>query len=298
MAPIRIGGGRRGGGMGRGMGGRFGALKMRLIIAVVIALFSVGSYYLMPKQTNPITGKDERVKLTTDDEIALGLQALPGMVQEFGGEFRDPLEQQRLDRICARLLDAAERHYAAEHPGSQSPREVYDFEFTILADPQTINAFALPGGQTFVTWALYQRMDDGMIAGVMGHEIGHVIERHGAERMAKQGMIQGVAAAGGVLTGDATGAQAAGAMMGVLQAGYGRDQERECDDIGYHLMVEAGYDPRAMVDVMNLLAEASGGAGGRPSVLSTHPDPGERAKTIAARIEQDFPDGVPSRFER
>ncbi len=73
----------------------------------------------------------------------------------------------------------------------------YRFRFTLLADPQTVNAFALPGGQVFITEALFDRLQtDGQLAGVLGHEIGHVLERHGNKRMAKQKLFSGLAMAG------------------------------------------------------------------------------------------------------
>ncbi len=293
MAGFRIGGSR--GGFGGRRGGGMNALKIRLVIALVIAAFAAITY-LTNTTVNPITGKKERATLTPDQEVALGLQATPGMIQQFGGEYRSASDQARLDRIGAELLNAAARFYKRKHPDADFG--VYEFEFTLLADPQTINAFALPGGQTFITYALYQHLDDAMIAAVMGHEVGHVIERHGAERMAKSDFHGKLAAAGGMVTGDVTGAQATQAMLGLVGASYSRDHERESDDIGYDIMIEAGYDPNAMVDLMNILAEASGGTESRPSVTATHPHPGERAETMRQRIANDYPNGIPPELRR
>lgn len=264
-------------------------LKARLLIAVVIAVFAAGSYFLT-SQTNPITGEAERVSLTRDQEIALGLQAAPEMVSQFGGADPSEQDQARLDRIGEQLVAAMRRLFEVEG-------EVYPFEFTLLADAQTVNAFALPGGQTFITRALYDQLDDAQLAGVMGHEIGHVVERHGAERMRQQEFFQQLSAAGGVAAGDASGAVMAAQFLNLLATGYSREHERESDHLGVNIMIEAGYDPTAMIEVMQILAAASGG-GSQPSVLATHPHPEERAHLIEQYLRERFPDGVPSDLRR
>ena len=130
-----------------------------------------------------------------------------------------------------------------------------------MADPQTVNAFALPGGQVFITAALFRDLKtEGQLAGVLGHEMGHVIERHGNQRMAQQQLFQGLAAAGGVAGGDANSARMAQAVAQMVQMKYGRGDELESDKWGVRLTYLAGYDPRAMIGVMEVL-ENAGGAG-------------------------------------
>ncbi|MCC5613315.1 M48 family metalloprotease, partial [Nostoc sp. CHAB 5834] len=139
-----------------------------ILIAVVIAIFSLIRYF-GSSQTNEVTGEKQRVGgVTAEQEIALGLQAKPQMMQQFGGESRSPQANAVVDRIGQRLVDQ-----------SSAKKSPYRFEFHLLDDDKTINAFALPGGQVFVTEALAQRLKtEGELAGVLGHEIGHVIARH------------------------------------------------------------------------------------------------------------------------
>ena len=172
---------------------------------------------------------------------------------------------------------------------------VYDFEFTLLADDQIVNAFALPGGQTFITDVLFDQLTDDQLAAVMGHEIAHVIHRHGAERMHKQEFFQQLGGAAGVATGDATGAQIAHQMLNVALMKYGREDEHECDHFGLLYMAEAGYNPWGMVELLEILAEASSGAEGRPpEILSTHPYPEDRIAAVKQQIARDFPGVTPT----
>ncbi|RIK81100.1 MAG: peptidase M48 Ste24p [Planctomycetota bacterium] len=276
----------------RGVGS---GLKARLILALVFVAFAVISYYGQPGDVNQVTGEVERVALAEEaQEIQLGLQAAGEMVQMHGGASRDVVGQQRVQNVGAELLKALDRRLAAD--GRQNPyRDA--FRFTLLADPQTVNAFALPGGPVFITEALYRRLrTDGQLAGVLGHEIGHVLSRHSNKQMARQGLFQGIAGAVGVLGGDMSSAQMGQMIGAVLSTRYGRGAELESDKWGVRLAVMAGYDPRAMIEVMKILEEASGG-GGQPEFLSTHPKPANRIAYIEQVIEEvtaaQFPEGLP-----
>ena len=111
--------------------------------------------------------------------------------------------------------------------------------------------------------ALFDQLPtEGSLAGVLGHEIGHVLARHGNQRMAKQGLFQGLAGAIGVLGGDVNSARMAQMVTAAISMKYGRDQELESDDWGVRLMGQAGYDPRSMITVMEVLKKATGGGGG------------------------------------
>lgn len=268
-----------------------GSTKSRLLIAAVIALVSLVSYCSMT-QENPITGEKQQVSLSTDQEIALGLQAAPELIQQHGGEHPDRQAQARVDRIGAELL--AGLNQELRDAGRNNP---YQFDFHLLRDDRTINAFALPGGQVFITSALYQRLPrDSQLAGVIGHEIGHVLSRHGAQQMAKTGLIQGLAGAAGVAGGDASSAQMAQAIGQLINMKYGRDDELESDKWGVQLMADAGYDPEAMIDVMKVLEEAGGS--GPPEFMSTHPKPPNRVAYIKEVIASEFPNGVPEGLKR
>jgi predicted Zn-dependent protease len=281
----------------RPQGGGGSAIKMRLLIALALVAFAVLSYFLKAKDKNEVTGEMERVALVDEaDEIQLGMQAAPEMVDMHGGPARSLPDQQLVNKVGNRLLDALDRDLAAH--GRHNPyRDA--FRFTLLADPQTVNAFALPGGPVFITQALYTALEtEGQLAGVLGHEIGHILSRHGNKQMARQGLFQGVAGAIGVLGGDMNSARMGQMVSAVLSTRYGRDAELESDEWGVKLMALAGYDPNSMLGVMRILEEATGAGGGPPEFLSTHPKPANREKYIEEVIKKEFPDGVPPNLEK
>jgi predicted Zn-dependent protease len=277
-----------------GTSSRSSAYKGRLLIVGVLVVISLITY-ANQRSTNPITGQVQHVAMTPQEEIAMGLQAAPEMARQFGGLTRDARAQERVKAVGARLV--------ASIPKAGN---IYEFNFSLLADPRTVNAFALPGGQVFITEALYSRLQtEGQLAGVLGHEIGHVVHRHSAQQMSKAGLIQGVA--GAVATGAADGsgggqliAQGSRMAAQMLQLKYGRGDETQADEFAVEIMPGAGYDPRAMLGVMEILSKASGGdqndSRRPPEWMSSHPDPGNRLEHLKTLISRKFPPesgGVP-----
>ena len=265
----------------------FSGIKLRLIIGAGIALFTLVSY-AMKRQANPITGQAQQVDMSVDEEIMLGIQSAPKM----GQPSRNFAASQRVDRIGEELVYALEQHLARE--GIEQP---YKFEFHLLDNTgqnrDSVNAFALPGGQVFITEALYRRLPadaDGPLAGVLGHEIGHVLERHSSERMTSGSLMQGLARAAGVVGGTQGSQQAASMVAGLVHKSYGRTQELESDGWGVRIMVFAGYDPESLITVMDVLEAASPGASG-PEFMSTHPRPANRRDYIRGIIGEYFTEG-------
>ncbi|MFN7961163.1 MAG: M48 family metalloprotease [Thermoanaerobaculia bacterium] len=262
--------------------------RPRLLIALGIVVMGLITYW-QTRSVNPVTGKVQHIALTTDQEIALGLQSAPGMAQQFGGLDPDDRAQAFVTALGTKLVRST--------VASSTP---YQFSFHVLADDATVNAFALPGGPVFITHALLARLEnEAQVAGVLGHEIGHVIGRHSAQQIAKSNLAESLVRAIGVAASDDQGngrgaAALAGAIAQMVQMKYGRQDELESDTIGVKLMSDSGYDPRAMVRVMDILREATGGGQRQPEFMSTHPDPGNRQELIEATIEKLFPGGVPS----
>ena len=272
-------------------GSRNSSFKMRLVIAAGIALFSFISY-LMKADVNEITGETQQVALSEQQEIALGLQAMPTILKRHHGEHPDQQAQAYVDQVGNRLLKSLNN--ALKKQGRQNP---YRFDFHLLNDDQVVNAFALPGGQIFITAALYKQLEtEGQLAGVLGHEIGHVLSRHGAQHMAKQQLTQGLVGAAGVAGGDASSAQLAQMIGSMVNMKYGRNDELESDRWGVEIMVLAGYDPYAMIGVMNIL-KRSAGAGRQPEIFSTHPAPGNRIERIKELIQRSYPPETLSHLE-
>lgn len=260
--------------------------KMRVGLAALIVLVSLISFYSRTAE-NPVTGEHQRVGMDEREEIALGLQAAPQMEAEHGGLAPDSAARAMVDRVGGRLLSALDA--ALRKQGRMNP---YPFKFHLLRDPETVNAFALPGGQVFITSALYKDLEtEGQLAGVLGHEIGHVLSRHGAQQLAKQRFTQGLISAAGVASGDQNTAQIAAEVGQLVNMKYGRHDELQADEWGVKLAAQAGYDPNAMIKVMEILDRVSGE--GPPEFLSTHPKPPNRIAYIKEVIAKEFPHGVP-----
>jgi predicted Zn-dependent protease len=240
------------------------------------------------KSYNPITEEDQYVAISPEQEIALGLEAAPVMAREYGGLDPDPVQQAYIDQVCDNLLQK-----------SEAKNTEWPFECHLLADDQTINAFALPGGQVFITSALFNLLEtEGQLAGVLGHEIGHVVARHSAQQIAKAQLAEGVT--GGIIAAsydpDSPTSGAAVAYMAqivgqLVNMKYGRDDELQSDRLGVQFMAEAGYDPRSMLRVMQILANSAEGAR-PPEFFSTHPNPENRIARIQQAIQEIFPQGV------
>lgn len=250
---------------------------MRLAAPIMIALVLAGiSYfkYCSSKTYNEYLGIYQHVSISPQEEIAIGLESKPAMIQEFGGIDPDQRAQSMVQDIGQNL-----------YKNSVASKTPYEFEFTLLADPNTINAFALPGGQVFITRALFNQLKSkDQLAGVLGHEIGHVVGRHAGERMQKDGLLQGIAGAVGVASGDIQTAQAAQQIAGLISLKYGRDQELQADNLGVRFMLETSYQPEEMIAVMEILKQVSGG-GQRDEFSSSHPSPDNRIEKIREAID-------------
>jgi predicted Zn-dependent protease len=264
-------------------------LPIRFIIAAGLALFAFIGYYLKT-DVNEITGETQRVAMSEAQEIQLGLNSAPKMAAQMGGAI-DPRRSPEAG-VVARMG----RQLVEANPKVSGSVYGRHFRFFLLNDSRTVNAFALPGGQIFITRALYDRLEnEAQLAGVLGHEIGHVVHRHSAQQMAKGQLGQQIVGAIGMGgAGDSQGmlaAQAAAMANQMLQLRYGRDDELESDLWGLQTMELAGYDPAEMVNVMRILKEASGGGGRGPDILATHPDPDARVDAIKAYLQKRFPNG-------
>lgn len=249
------------------------------MFAAIIAAVSLFSYF-GSRQDNPVTGETQYIDITVDQEIALGLQAAPQMAAEFDG-----LDASEADQA---IVDDVGNAIVASSPAGQTP---YEFDFHLLADTETINAFALPGGQVFITRALYDKFQtEGELAGVLGHEIAHVVARHSAEHIAKAKLTEGLTGAAVIATYDpenpasAGSAQVAALLGQLINLKFGRDDELESDFLGVCFMNDTGYNPEEMVRVMQVLAESREG-NQPPEFFSTHPNPDQRIERIQAAVQ-------------
>jgi predicted Zn-dependent protease len=250
---------------------------LKIAIALVAAIISFVSY-CNKTQVNPVTGKKQKVSLTPEQEVALGLQSSNQMIAQFGGEVADPEIREQISAIGNKIV--------ANTEARNSP---YQFNFHVLSDNKTINAFALPGGQIFITMALLSQLTSThQIAGVLGHEIGHVIGRHSAQQMAKQELTSGLVSAVSIATSDGSNGSAGSAIAqyvgSFVNMKYGREDELESDDFAVKYMLQCGFNPSEMIQVMEVLKKASGG-NKTNEFMSTHPSPENRVEKIKEAIE-------------
>lgn len=278
------GGGGYGGGGGGG-GGGFGGFGGRLILAAIIAIIGLVMYF-SHSQINPVTGEKQHISLSPSQEIRLGLQSAPAMAQKMGGELpsSDPRTQevQRVGQLIVLQTEA-----------NKGP---WKFKFHLLNDPKTVNAFALPGGQVFITLGLLNKLQtEAQLAGVLGHEMGHVIERHSAQQMAKGDLGNILVVAFGTAASDPRQGGANNAMViasvvnQMVQLRYSRKDESQADTWGIKLMQELGYDPKAMIEVLEILKAQGGKGGSTPEMFQTHPDPDLRIKQIKEQLTEHPP---------
>jgi predicted Zn-dependent protease len=236
---------------------------------------------------NPVTGRTEYTTLSPEQERQLGAQEHPRILQQFGGAYPDEELRAYVDTVGQRVAASSDLPNA-------------EFTFTLL-DSEIPNAFALPGGYVYITRGLLALAEsEAEMAGVLGHEIGHVTARHTAQRQT-QATGAGVLATIGtiaatVLGGEAAGQlaqQAAGVGSQAYLASYSRDQEFQADELGVGYMAAAGYDPEAMATFLDKLAAESeldreiAGSDGDPaeSWFASHPRTLDRVQRAASEAK-------------
>ena len=225
---------------------------------------------------NPATGKHQLSLISESQEIRMGAEADGDVTRQMGLYEDEDLEQ---------VVQATGQQLAA-----LSERPDLPWSFRIVDDP-AVNAFALPGGYIYLTRGILAHFNaTAEMAGVLGHEIGHVTARHSVNQMSKAqlaGLGLGLGAA--LDPSVARYANLTSAGVGILFLKFGRDDERQADDLGFRYLGKAGYPQEAMVDVFQMLQAAGGGDGsGRaPGWLSTHPSPENREERIAALLAEN-----------
>ena len=191
-----------------------------------------------------------------------------------------------------KLVDSSSPKYeVVERIGKRiaaASRVDFDWEFIVIDDPKTVNAFCLPGGKIAVYTGLFKvAQDEASLAAIMGHEVAHATMKHGAERMSQQLAVAGIASTAGVGFRDPEIRKVAlqvftiGAQFGVMLP-FGRAHELEADSVGLKYSAAAGYDPIASIGLWERM-----GAQGKspPEFMSTHPDPSNRKKALEGKQE-------------
>lgn len=222
---------------------------------------------------NPATGRRELMLVSEQQEIALGRESDPAITAQFG-LVDDPELQAYVSDLGVRLAGVSER---PDLPWS----------FKVVDDP-LVNAFALPGGFIYVTRGILAHFDsEAELAGVLGHEIGHVTARHGASQMSRQ-QLQQIGLVAGMVVSETfreySGLAATGLQL--MNLSYSRDDESQSDRLGLRYISRLEYDADAMIGVFEMLATAGGGSGQSrlPEWQLTHPYPETRSEDMRAEI--------------
>ncbi len=227
---------------------------------------------------NPATGQRQFMLMSESEEVEMGREA-DGQITESMGLY----ESERLQTMVTDI---------GNELASRSERPVLPWSFKLMDDPM-VNAFALPGGFIFITRGIMAALNsEAELAGVIGHEIGHVTARHSASQMSRQQLQQIGLGVGTVLSDDvASVAAVLSAGLGLLNMRYSRGDESQSDLLGVRYMSRAGYDPNALVGVFHTLGLVMGDDGRVPGWASTHPDPVNREgdiREIIAASGQDY----------
>lgn len=246
-------------------------MRRMAMLAAALFIFALGC------ATVPYTERQQIMMISEDEEAKLG-QAAFTQVKAESKVSGDPRANELVRRVGSRVAAAADK-------------PEYQWEFAVFED-KSVNAFALPGGKVVVnTGILPVTADETGLAVVIGHEVAHVLARHGAERLSQQQLLSigQVALLAGLMGSNPAAretvmqAYGLGAQVGVLLP-YSRKHETEADKIGLILMAKAGYDPRAAVAFWKRMMEAGKGKGA-PELLSTHPSD----ETRIAALEEFMP---------
>ena len=225
--------------------------------------------------TNPVTGERQLALISESQEIQMGREAALQAEQSIG-----LVDNQALQSYV---------HDIGTTMAAQSERPNLPWTFRVVDDP-TPNAFALPGGYIFVTRGILSLMSsEAELAGVIGHEIGHVTARHSVTLMSRAQIAELGLGLGSIFVPEiAQMGQLAGAGLQLLFLSYGRDAERQADDLGFRYSLEQNYDVREMVNMFASLQRSSQAAGQSPlpTWLASHPYPEERIQRIQQALAQ------------
>jgi len=237
-------------------------MKKQIISLIAIITFVISC------AVNPVTGKREFMLISEQDEIKMGREYDPQITQMYG-VYDDAKLQKYVDDLGQRMVRI-------------SHRSDLKFEIKVMDSP-VVNAFAVPGGYLYITRGILAYLNsEAELAGVMGHEIGHVTARHSAQQQSKAQLAQiGMAAGSIFVEGFDQYSGLAGQAVGMLFLKFGRDDERQSDRLGVEYSTKVGYDAHEMAGFFNVLNALSGGTGGGlPDFLSTHPNPADRVVTV------------------
>jgi predicted Zn-dependent protease len=239
----------------------------------LIVLFTFSSIFSSCAR-NPVTGKQEFMLLSEGDEIKMGKQTDASVVQMYGVYDDDDLAKY-LDELGQKMAKISHR-----------PQLKYEFK---VMDSPVINAFAVPGGYVYITRGIMAHLNnEAELAGVVGHEIGHITARHSAQKYSETYLANLGLGVGSMVSKDfAMFAGLAAQGLGLLFLKFSRDDERQSDVLGVEYSTKVGYDAREMANFFHTLdkMQSKSEQGGLPDWASTHPNPADRVVSVRKEAE-------------
>jgi len=246
---------------------------MRTSILVLISCAAFAGCASVNRTVDKGTGAIGELLLPVPEEVQLGNQ-LAAEVNQQEKILQDPQVQAYVNSVGQKVVQA-----------SGDKRDGIKYSFTVIDQPGTINAFALPGGHIYVySGLILAARSEAELAGVLAHEVGHVTSRHAAQAL---GTAYGLQTLSAIALGQNPGALqqlAAGIAAQGYMARHSRDAEREADMKGLQYMTKAGYDPKAMPRFFEELVRISGKSNAVSEFFASHPNPQERVKNLNAEI--------------
>lgn len=236
-----------------------------------------------------VTGRQQLSLVSNAEIVPVATQQYQEVLKK--GPISTNKEQtEMVKRVGARIQKAVEKYMADK--GLSSELNGFAWEFNLIDDPKTVNAWCMPGGKVaFYTGIMPICKDENGVAVVMGHEVAHAIANHGRERMSQQMVAQlGISTFGALMGQNPTAGQellmqavGAGTNIGMLK--FSRQHESEADHIGLIFMAMAGYDPNQAPAFWERMSDISGGAQ-QPEFLSTHPSHATRIQDLKGWIPE------------
>ena len=256
-------------------------MKQRIIVAILLGLFFIGC------TKTPITSRHQMIMMSADEEMKLGMETSQEILKETRLS-RDKEATAIVKRVGKNIAKVTNKDYNTSN---------YEWEFNLIDNDKEANAFCLPGGKIFVFSGILKYMEnDNELAAVMGHEIGHAVARHGAERKSSATLSKVGAGILKVLNEldtkrsrsekDADNQNTDHMISRWIMLPHSRTQEYEADHIGLVLSAKAGYDPKY---ALSFWEKFSSGKTNRPEYMSTHPTPIHRIEKIETLIPSVMP---------
>lgn len=263
-------------------------ISKKIIFVSAALIMTIGIYTACKRVA--VTGRSQLSLVPESQMIAMSSEQYAQVIQQ-GPLSTNQAQVEMIKRVGNTIKTAVEKYMADQ--GRMKELEGYAWEFNLIKNDTTVNAWCMPGGKVaFYTGIIPICVDEAGIAVVMGHEVAHAVARHGSERMSQEIVAQAGGQVASVMLATKSpltqqlfgAAYGAGAQYGVILP-FSRKHESEADKMGLVFMAMAGYDPHQAVEFWKRMSAASGGQA-PPEFMSTHPADARRVADLEAYLPE------------